>query len=554
MTGLIHIKTHRFFQRQGHFEGMKGNNVGNAATVRGLYTIALCTGIAGLAAPAHAEITDARITSDGTRNFNMVLDLKNSPDNTVMTNGRELIVRFSDPIGEFDINTLIGTYPEQVLTVQTSYDVLLMEMAFDGTFAVSQNNDQLTVNYNAPEPTTDAAVAPVQVPQTNAAAEAAETRREIIEARARMELGQYGHAREILGQILKNAPDSIEARNALAEVEYRSGNWREAARQYGRVISHNHDPAIVRARQDILKQNGSFIGAGAQFQDNGSSNTQIVATINGRAFIRDDLLLQMDLENRHIDADPFVNRNGANKGFTGERQKLALKLDQEISARDILQYRGYATQNAPGIGAEWQRNILPGIAAIGFDYHQPYWDQTSAVVQYGTRDNLAVTYDIVTSDDWDIGVGTSVNRYGLKGNEDLARTWRLEGYIRDNFDIYTIPVFAGYRLDAEYPLSETDKTAQDGTGFRPLDVARREVHEFSIGHDIRLADYLTLSTGVAYSYDRYGEQGFGFNGALIGNLADQYETTLSFGHTANSSNSVGSSGSTFIGISIKQYF
>jgi hypothetical protein len=532
---------------------IKGNNLGKVTTLTGLYGFALCAGITGLAQPACAEITDVRIAGDGTRHFNMVLDLKNSPDNTVTPNGRELIVRFSDPIGAFDINTLIGKYPQQVLTVQTSYDVLLMEMAFEGAFKISQTTGQLEVDYSAASKPANAVNTPAQIAQKGTATSAAETRRAIIEARARMELGQYGHARDILSHILKNDPDNLDARNALAEVEYQSGNWREAARQYGRVIATNHDPAIVRARQDILKQNASYMGGGAQFQNNGSSNTQIVGTLSGRAFVRNDLLLQMDLENRNIDADPFVNRNGANEGFTGNRQKLALKLDQEISARDIFQYRAYATQKSPGIGAEWQRSILPGIATIGFDYHQPYWDQTSAVVQYGTRDNLSLNYDIATANDWDIGLGTSLNRYGLDGDEDLARTLRLEGYVRDNFDIYTLPVFAGYRLDAEYPLSQTDKTAQ-GTTFRPLEVARREVHEFSIGHDLRLADYLTLSTGIAYSYDRYGEQGFGFSGALIGNLADQYETTLSFGHTANSSSSVGSSGSTFIGISIKQYF
>lgn len=517
--------------------------------------MAVIAGMAGMVRPAQAEVTDARITAEGTRDFNMVLDLRNSPYNSVMTNGRELIVRFSDPIGEFDLNSLIGQYPEQVLTVQTSYDVLLMEMAFDGKFDISQNDNQLAVHYTKPEKQAEAKPAPTtRIPLSDAENRAAETRRAIIEARARMELGQYGHAREILSAIIKNDPESVEARNALAEVEYRSGNWRETARQYARVIAHNHDPAIVRARQDILKQNGAFIGGGAQYQDNGSSNTQIVGTVNGRTFIRDDLLLAMDVENRHIDADPFIQRNGDNRGFTGDRQKLALRLDQEISARTIWQYRAYATQKSPGIGAEWQYNILPGTVSLGADYHQPYWDQTSAVVQYGTRDSIAANYDITQADSWDIGIGTSLNNYGLDGDANLARTWRLEGYVRDSFDIYNFPVFAGYRLDAEYPLAQTDKTDAAGNGFSPLDVARREVHEFSMGHDIRLADYLTLSTGIAYSYDRYGEQGFGFTGALIGNLADQYETTLSFGHTANSSNSVGSSGSTFIGITIKQYF
>ncbi|OKH86259.1 porin family protein [Thalassospira sp. TSL5-1] len=517
--------------------------------------MALFAGITGLGAHARAEVTNASITSNGTRDFRMTLDLRNSPDNAVTTNGRELIVRFSGPIGDFDLNGLLGKYPEQVLTVQTSYDVLLMQMSFDGKFEVSQSKDRLVVEYAQPATADKAPMAPtVRAPLSTAENRAAEMRRDIIEARARMELGQYGHAREILANVIKTNPENIEARNALAEVEFRSGNWREAARQYGRVIVQNHDPAIVRARQDILKQNGNFIGAGAQYQSNGSSNTQIVGTVNGRAFIRNDLLLALDVENRHIDADPFIKRDGRNSGFTGERQKIALRLDQEISSRTIMQYRGYATQKSPGIGAEWQYYILPGTISLGADYHQPYWDQTSAVVQYGTRDAVLANYDVTQIDSWDFGIGASLNRYGLDGDQDLARTWRLEGYIRDNFDIYNFPIFAGYRLDAEYPLDQTSKTDQTGADFRPLDVTRREVHEFSIGHDIRLADYLTLSGGIAYSYDRFGQQGFGFSGALIGNLADQYETTLSFGHTANSSNSVGSSGSTFIGISIKQYF
>ncbi|OSQ35562.1 tetratricopeptide repeat protein [Thalassospira mesophila] len=532
--------------------------MGKITRSQGIWGIAAFASIAGTALSSHAEITDARIANDGVRKFDMTLDLANSPDNTVMINGRELIIRFSAPIGDFDINTMLGKYPEQVLTVQTSYNVLLIEMAFDGEFQVTQDKSGMVVHYApAEKPATDAVNAAQDFQDntgaTPSADTVAETRRAIIEARARMELGQYGHAREILSHIILADPDSVEARNALAEVEYRSGNWREAARQYGRVIARNHDPAIVRARQDILKQNGSFMGGGVQYQNNGSSNTQIVGTLNGRAFLRDDLLLQADFENRHIDADPFLQSDGSTADFGGERQKLALKLEQEISARTILQYRAYATQKSPGAGVEWQRNVIPGIAAIAIDYHQPYWDQTSAMVEYGTRDSLAVSYDVATVENWDIGFGTSLNRYGLNGNEDLARTVRLNGYVRDNFDIYNFPVFAGYRLDGEYPLAQEEKTAQ-GVTFRPLDVARREVHEFSIGHDIPLADYLTLSTGISYSYDRYGEQGFGFSGAFIGNLADEYETTLSFGHTANSSSSVGSSGSTFIGIAIKRYF
>lgn len=517
--------------------------------------MAMVAGITGLMPHARADVTNANITASDAGRFRMVLDLRNSPDNSVTINDRELIIRFSAPIGDFDLNGLLGKYPEQILTVQTSYDVLLMQMAFDGKFEVSQSKDRLVVEYVRPEKPKERTTAPTaRSPLSTAETRAAEMRRNIIEARARMELGQYGHAREILAHVIKSDPENIEARNALAEVEFRSGNWREAARQYGRVIAKNHDPAIVRARQDILKQNGAFIGGGAQYQSNGSSNTQIVGTLNGRAFIRDDLLLAMDIENRHIDADPFIQRDGRNRAFTGERQKIALRLDQEISSRTIVQYRGYATQKSPGIGAEWQYNILPGTVSLGADYHQPYWDQTSAVVQYGTRDAILAQYDVTQTDSWDFGIGASLNRYGLDGDQDLARTWRLEGYIRDNFDIYNFPVFAGYRLDAEYPLDQTNKTDQTGADFRPLDITRREVHEFSIGHDIQLADYLTLSGGIAYSYDRFGEQGFGFSGALIGNLADQYETTLSFGHTANASNSVGSSGSTFIGITIKQYF
>jgi hypothetical protein len=139
-------------------------------------------------------------------------------------------------------------------------------------------------------------------------------------------------------------------------------------------------------------------------------------------------------------------------------------------------------------------------------YHEPYTDTAEAISLKGAKD-YSVLYAAgqILDGLWATGEAQAT-RYGVKGDQNVARTAGWHAGLR--YDIDGWPLSLNYDGDGEYVI-----TAHK-VPFIPLSIRTREVHQFggSFSDDVGGDFWFDLYGG--YAIDRYSTQG-GYGGAAL---------------------------------------
>jgi hypothetical protein len=132
------------------------------------------------------------------------------------------------------------------------------------------------------------------------------------------------------------------------------------------------------------------------------------------------------------------------------------------------------------------------------EYRRPFWEFVEGIAGYGTRDRAEFHRNQRLGRYLDARVTVAANRYGLNGDDNVARSAGLDGGLTFVFLRSNPFVAAEYAFDIENSRFVRPETV-------PL--VSREVHSAILSSQVRLSRHVVAEGYGGYSWDRLGGRG-----------------------------------------------
>lgn len=480
-------------------------------------------------APAHAAMRIAAEARDAAAS--LTLSWPGAVKVVHTQTGRELTLRFGKPIGEARVESIAERLGGWVEGVQHGYDSLLLVLAPDILADVRPERSGVRVTFShAP-----------RVAARTTEDEAAERRLDYFRAVTMIEDGRTGEARTLITAMLERDPKDREAVELQAQVAERQGRWRDAVALYDRALALAPDskPA-ADARRRLLREYGSQARLDYDVQHVKNADVQRVARLNGSLEIGGNSALRYVVERRTLDVDSARRSGGLLQPFHGQRLRGELSLLHDWDSLDQSRVSLFAAQSTLGVGVGHDLRGDGGQTRLSFAVREPTYAFVEGIIDAGRRDRLSVLREQRLSDRWSFTLGGALNRYGLAGQEDLARSASLEGSLR-----YTLPLdrpiaSLAYVLDAEYVGRRVERFDAAGAPYIPLPVARREVHSLQVAVEDSYDSGFRYGMQGGWSYDRFNKGGPFAAGQLAYELLDGLEAGVHASHAISTARGTGS--------------
>jgi len=138
-------------------------------------------------------------------------------------------------------------------------------------------------------------------------------------------------------------------------------------------------------------------------------------------------------------------------------------------------------------------------------YHEPYTDTAEAIALKGSTDSSALFAAGQIFDGlWATGEAMAT-RYGIKGDQNVARTAGWHAGLRYAIDGW--PLSINYDGDGEYTIDARKVVGPAPSPFIPLSIRTREVHQFGGSFSDDFGPSLWFDLYGGYAIDRYAKDG-----------------------------------------------
>ncbi len=168
----------------------------------------------------------------------------------------------------------------------------------------------------------------------------------------------------------------------------------------------------------------------------------------------------------------------------------------------------------PGGRLAYDETAEDGDWSASAEYHVPWFETAEAVAAHGVRDRLRVGGTASLGGGFWVSAAGSVSRYGVRGDDDIARTAGFAASLRYAAEIFGASAGLAYDVQGEYVLASQKYLDASLNPFTPMDIRTREIHSATASLGIPLDDGLWFDLYGGYAYDRYGERG-GFGGGAV---------------------------------------
>jgi hypothetical protein len=378
--------------------------------------------------------------------------------------------------------------PTWVEGANTGFDSLLIRAARDVAYDVRASGTSIVIRM-------DGVPISVEAPPP-AEQEQGELRLQILRAQLLLSEGREGDAARLLEGVRKTHPDYIPAISNLGQIEQRIGHWRRAHTLYSRALQL--DPRNVDVRQlrsDVLADHAPRIRIDADYKKVTGAQTEFNTRLSGHAFLVDYLRLGIVLDENHTDfGDNFYVRR---------RGELYLQHDSEGGGE--FRASTFGTRRGAGGGLRYGRTDSSGRFHLQAEYRRPYWEFVEGIAGYGTRDRAEIHRTQRLGRYVDTRLTVAANRYGLNGEDNVARSFGVDGGVALPFSRGNPYVAAEYSFDIE-----SSRFVQPGT----VPLVSREVHSGVVTTQVRLSRHFLVEGFGGYSWDRLGGHG-AFNGGRL---------------------------------------
>jgi tetratricopeptide (TPR) repeat protein len=407
---------------------------------------------------------------------------------TSAIDGRELLLQFDRPIDSTQASQLPERLPMWIEGANTGFDTLLIRAARDVSYDVRAEGTSIVIRMQAFAAATGA-IPPAEQEQ-------GELRLQILRAQLLLTDGKSGDAARLLEDVRREHPDYIPAISNLGQVEHRIGRWRRAHTLYSRALQL--DPRNVdvrRLRSEVLADHAARVRIDADFKNVSGAQSERIVRWSGHAFLVDYLRLGVAVDQNHtsLGGNTFVRRRG--------------ELYAQYDSEDGSEFRAsaFGTRRGLGGGLRYGRMDSSGRLHFQAEYRRPFWESLEGIAGYGTRDRAEIHRTQRLGRYLDSRVTVAFNRYGLNGEDNVARSAGVDGGLAFAFLRGNPYVATEYSFDLE-----SRRFARPGT----LPLVSREVHSGVVTTQFRLSRGLIAEGFGGYSWDRLGGHG-PFNGGRL---------------------------------------
>lgn len=416
------------------------------------------------------------------------------------SDGREVSLRLKEPVDPNFVKAMTGQEPEWLESVSAGYDTLLIRATRPVRFETARTEGGFVLKILRAGPAEGAAQS------------------SLVEARYLTSVGRTGEAREMLDNLRGTDVDDLDIAKARADADLADGDARAAATAYEAALKTRPSDeglreALATAREAFAPQ----VTAGGEYQHVEGADTQWRAHVSGRLPLDETLTLRGRIEGVDLDDDAVTAPNGVVAAFSGTRERGELGLENDFGAGWFGVARVFAAEDVIGGGLTLEDRAVHAATVIQANFQEPYWDYTEGIVHAGTRDSIGFSHAHAFDNTWFVNVGVRGNRYGIDGDDDVARSIEVDGGLRWRVLEGPTQVSLGYTYEGEF-VSDVELRS-DGIGgfFSPLPIGDRQVHSGDIRVDTEIAPNLTAGGFAGYAKDVEGE------GGLIAGLELAYE-------------------------------
>jgi hypothetical protein len=376
------------------------------------------------------------------------------------------------------------------------------------------------------------------------------------------ETGRIAEARRRFDALRVERPTSPEPLSGAANIALRTGRWREAMAYYqDALLLDPENSAILSAVQGISRSVAPRLRAEFEYRETkgapgAGQATAYFGGISGQQAFGDGWRLGFVAEVAQVEATQAQRRNGATGPFSGTRERGELFLQRDRGDGLVLIGSIFFAQGSLGAGLRAERTDDSGATTLRAEYRRPNWDFFESLINFGTRDRVAVGRRHLIATNLTGRVEIGANSYGFRDDRSIASTFSAAGELRLGNLANLRGLSISYILDGEYLLSGEGQTAQRGRLFGINPVRDREVHALALGYSgVRgtsaAEGIFSYEATGGYAVDRYGKAG-PIAYASLGYLLNSFELRLRGSFVQNVGRSRGTT--TVLGASLTWYF
>lgn len=440
------------------------------------------------------------------------------------TKGRDAVLRFAQPVAAFEGGGLQRDLSRFVETVTSGFDTLVFVGMPDAAPTLRREDDGVLLVLRLPERQVADGTAADGI-----AVERAERRLERLRAVLEAQSGRTDIARGRLARLAQEDPSDAEALAQLASVERQIGRPLRAASLLARATAL--DPGnleIAAAQAELARAEAAFVRVEPEYRRTSSQEKRYLVGTAAEAPINLAWRATAAFDTVQLDSPSVRRANGQSGAFKGGRQRGAFGLAWRDD--EGTRVHGQLFANAERVGAGLSAGFVGDLAryGLGVELARPYWDFSESLVADGTRDRVFAEYGARAFLGLDLRMRAGLNRYGLPGLGDGARSAAFDGDLRLPLDGVVRGASLAYAFDGEYPwrVARAADPASAGAEYRPIPVRYREVHAVLAGYTLdfkRAFDSswpLVADFSAGPAYDRYGRRGGPLLGASAAWLGD----------------------------------
>ncbi len=368
---------------------------------------------------------------------------------------------------------------------------------------------------------------------------------------------KYFTVKKMLRELQEHYPDQPDA--ALSRAAFYSSfqNWRgELDSDKDALRNYPEEETLINEIDRLNRAHGSFVSNefGVRLSDN--NGVELINQTKMELRITDDIRLGINYTVDNASLHDVPRMDGSVKGYRGVRTQAEVFLQGDFINGDSARVSFFEQDGIAGVGGWYKLLDYWGDTTLKGAWREPYWGQQQAIAEKGSNTYLQLGRVYRPFDSLTLSGAVSMNSYGLKDSQDLARSVGVDAKAE-----YKLPQIelqkkwlgdlSVFTLNYEFNFENfyDHKTNSDGT--RKYDPDDIQVHSFYVGYTNQFTADLSGTLSAGYAYDAVG--GGPTSGPIYG-VSMNYLLTKKLELSANVGQVISSNKYFYAGLGLKYSF
>jgi hypothetical protein len=412
-----------------------------------------------------------------------------------MIEGRDLLLRFSEP---FEIRDPLSLQPADSSSLESivqGYDTLLIRAGKPVNFVVKTEGKNTTIQLEARSGL-----------EGHPSGRGAELRLDLLKAELLTKTGRLKEADSLLRHLREEHPESPEVLGSLASLESSLQLNRKASEHYQQALGHQPENEDFAEALEVLESpRKPRVGFSFESKTVTKAQDERIAGIEAESRLSPYTTLGFEYETNQVEIDSVRLADGSISSFRGTRRRSELFLSYLPESGGILKTSVLADGSSIGAGLRFQRPDYLGSSEVAVDYKRLNWDFVEGIVSRTTRDRIQLRRIHRIEGGLSILGSFAGNRYHTSIHHSAASSVGFEAVGRYQLDAF--PISFEYGIESEYRISSKTLTDELGLVYSPVPLISREIHFVDTSFWKKWNSSCWTDGFAGYSVDRLGGSG-----------------------------------------------